>query len=45
MWQKHNIRFANFDKATLRVIWFRRAPLLVAGPERNRQTMKKPPLV
>jgi hypothetical protein len=23
MWQKHNIQLANFDMATLRVIWFR----------------------
>jgi hypothetical protein len=23
MWQKHNIQLANFDLASLRVIWFR----------------------
>jgi hypothetical protein len=23
MWQKHKIHVANFDKASLRVIWFR----------------------
>jgi hypothetical protein len=23
MWQKHNIQLANFDKASLRVIWLR----------------------
>jgi hypothetical protein len=23
MWQKHNIHLANFDMASLRVIWFR----------------------
>ena len=28
MWQKHKIHLANFDKASLRVIWFRWRPLL-----------------
>jgi len=28
MWQKHKIHLANFDKATLRVIWFRWGPHL-----------------
>jgi len=23
MWQKHNIQLANFDMASLRLIWFR----------------------
>jgi hypothetical protein len=43
MGQKHQIHLANFDKATLRVIWFRWARLWVAGrskwvePERQIQ--------
>jgi hypothetical protein len=28
MWQKHKIHLANFDKATLRVIWFSWGSLL-----------------
>jgi hypothetical protein len=28
MWQKHNIQLANFDVASLRVIWFRWATAL-----------------
>jgi hypothetical protein len=28
MWQKHKIHLANFDKAGLRVIWFRWGSLL-----------------
>ncbi len=28
MWQKHNIQLANFDLASLRVIWFRWATAL-----------------
>jgi hypothetical protein len=28
MWQKHNIQSANFDLASLRVIWFELGPLL-----------------
>jgi hypothetical protein len=28
MWQKHNIHLANFDMASLRVIWFRWNPFL-----------------
>ena len=31
MWQKHNIQLANFDMASLRVIWFRWARFWVAG--------------
>ena len=33
MWQEHNVHFANFDMATLRVIWFGWARFWVAGPE------------
>src|SRR5207253_8527139 len=28
LWQKHNIQLANFDLASLRVIWFELGPLL-----------------
>ena len=31
MWQKHNSQLANFDLASLRVIWFRWARFWVAG--------------
>jgi hypothetical protein len=31
MWQKDNIQLANFDMASLRVIWFRWARFCVAG--------------
>jgi len=31
MWQKHKVHFANFDMATLRVIWFRWGRIWVAG--------------
>jgi hypothetical protein len=31
MWQKHKIQLANFDMASLRVIWFRWARFWVAG--------------
>jgi hypothetical protein len=36
MWQKHNIQLANFDLASLRVIWFRwgRPPLLIAQKDK-----------
>jgi len=34
MWQKHNIQLANFDKARLRVIWFRWDRFWVAGTSR-----------
>jgi hypothetical protein len=30
-WQKHKIHLANFDRASLRVIWFRWGPLLGCG--------------
>jgi hypothetical protein len=30
-WQRHNIHLANFDRASLRVIWFRWCPLLGCG--------------
>jgi len=28
MWQRHNVQLANFDVASLRVIWFRCGSLL-----------------
>jgi hypothetical protein len=31
MWQKHKIHLANFDQATLRVIWLHGGPLLACG--------------
>jgi len=31
MWQRHNVQLANFDVASLRVIWFRWGSLLGAG--------------
>ena len=31
MWQKHNIQFANFDLASLRVVWFRWTRFWVPG--------------
>jgi hypothetical protein len=35
MWQQHKIQLANFDMASLRVIWFRWAPLLGCPADRN----------
>jgi hypothetical protein len=39
MWQKHNIQLANFDVASLRVIWFRWAtalPTAFGSPSQSR---------
>ena len=35
MWQKHNIQLANFDMATLRVIWFPWGPAFGLPAHRN----------
>jgi hypothetical protein len=34
-WQKHKIHLANFDRASLRVIWFRWARFWVAGTSKK----------
>ncbi len=43
MWQKHKTHLANFDKSSLRIIWFRWAPLLGCRHiEMSRAEMQQP---
>ena len=45
MWQKQKIQLANFDMASLRVIWFRRAAfgLLAHRNEQSRERQMQQP--
>jgi hypothetical protein len=38
-WQKHKIHLANFDRASLRVIWFRWARFWVAGTSKKEKSI------